>query len=263
MALKREYARALIFLERYAEALDVLGESDGHDQQALAYRGLCWRLQGDPRAERLNDYDRFVATSILTPPAGQGDVAGFNARLGHRLAELHKLTRHPLEQTLRGGTQTVGDLFDRQIPEIQVVRAMIQAEVARYIAALPEDAGHPFLRRRAAAFRFSGSWSVRLRSGGHHLNHVHPEGWISSCYYVSVPPAVEAAPEPQGWLKFGESAVGLGARERVARMVQPKTGMLVLFPSYFYHGTTPFEDEAERLTIAFDVVPHHDPEPDQ
>jgi Putative 2OG-Fe(II) oxygenase len=30
---------------------------------------------------------------------------------------------------------------------------------------------------------------------------------------------------------------------------------LVLFPSYFWHGTVPFESSADRLTIAFDVVP--------
>jgi hypothetical protein len=29
----------------------------------------------------------------------------------------------------------------------------------------------------------------------------------------------------------------------------------VLFPSLMWHGTTPFHDDAERLTIAFDVVP--------
>jgi hypothetical protein len=31
--------------------------------------------------------------------------------------------------------------------------------------------------------------------------------------------------------------------------------MLVLFPSYMYHGTTPFDGEDYRTTIAFDVVP--------
>ena len=32
-------------------------------------------------------------------------------------------------------------------------------------------------------------------------------------------------------------------------------GKLVLFPSYFWHGTVPFTSENTRLTIAFDVVP--------
>jgi hypothetical protein len=31
--------------------------------------------------------------------------------------------------------------------------------------------------------------------------------------------------------------------------------MLVLFPSYLWHGTMPFETGGRRLTAAFDVVP--------
>jgi len=37
--------------------------------------------------------------------------------------------------------------------------------------------------------------------------------------------------------------------------VQPRVGRLVLFPSMFWHGTTPFDDAQARLTIAFDAVP--------
>ncbi len=31
--------------------------------------------------------------------------------------------------------------------------------------------------------------------------------------------------------------------------------MLVLFPSYLWHGTVPFDAGGRRLTAAFDVVP--------
>jgi len=31
--------------------------------------------------------------------------------------------------------------------------------------------------------------------------------------------------------------------------------MLVLFPSYFYHRTEPFESQDQRISIAFDIVP--------
>lgn len=251
-AVAREAARCLIVLHRYPEALDALG--DDMDQQAIAYRGLCWRFQGDPRAGWLNDYDRFVDETILQPSPEFGDAAAFNTRLESVLTALHDQAQHPLEQTLRGGTQTMGDLLDRPMPEIEAVRAMIEAAVHRYIDALPEDAAHPFLRRKTERFAFSGSWSVRLRRSGFHMNHVHPEGWISSCYYVGLPPAVDAGGQ-EGWLKLGETALHLGAREQTARLIRPQVGKLVLFPSYFYHGTVPFEDDTHRTTIAFDVVP--------
>jgi hypothetical protein len=37
--------------------------------------------------------------------------------------------------------------------------------------------------------------------------------------------------------------------------IRPGVGMLVLFPSYFWHGTVPFSGERTRLTVAFDAVP--------
>jgi hypothetical protein len=30
----------------------------------------------------------------------------------------------------------------------------------------------------------------------------------------------------------------------------------VLFPSYMWHGTVPFESFQSRITVAFDIVPH-------
>jgi hypothetical protein len=37
------------------------------------------------------------------------------------------------------------------------------------------------------------------------------------------------------------------------RLVEPKPGRLVLFPSTMWHGTRPFP-AGERLTIAFDIA---------
>ncbi|WP_052507799.1 tetratricopeptide repeat protein [Sphingomonas hengshuiensis] len=249
----REAARAWIIAGRPADALNLLQPllaADPADQQALALQALGWRFTQDARAEALDD-PRFVSVAMLTPPTGE--VAAFNARLDAVLTPLHTARQHPLEQTLRGGTQTSDDLFARDLPEIAGVRSMIADGVQRYIDALPDDPDHPFLRRKAGGFAFSGSWSVRLRRSGFHENHIHPEGWISACYYVALPDAVNSG--EQGWLTLGETGLRLGMRERVLRRVRPEVGMLVLFPSYFYHGTLPFEDAGHRTTIAFDVVP--------
>ena len=250
----REAARACIILDRPAEALERLAPllaANPLDQQGLALQGLGWRFTGDAREAWLNDSERLISTSLLTPP--DGDIARFNARLDAALATYHRDHRHPLDQTLRGGTQTSDDLFALPDPMIAAVRGMIEARVRDWLAGLPEDASHPFLGRNTGRFAFSGSWSVRLRSAGFHENHIHPEGWISACYYVALPRAVDF--HRQGWLKFGETGLRLGERERITHMVRPEPGLLVLFPSYFYHGTVPFEDAGHRTTIAFDIVP--------
>jgi putative 2-oxoglutarate-Fe(II)-dependent oxygenase superfamily protein len=44
----------------------------------------------------------------------------------------------------------------------------------------------------------------------------------------------------QGWIKFGEPGYEVGLSTPVRRLVQPKVGWLVLFPSYMWHSTMPF-----------------------
>jgi hypothetical protein len=118
---------------------------------------------------------------------------------------------------------------------------------------MPEDAAHPLFGRKREAFAFSGSWSCRLNTNGFHTNHLHPRGWISSAYYVALPDHM--GPQGAGWLKFGESNLNLGEQDRPQGQVEPVAGRLVLFPSYFWHGTVPFPSEGARLTVAFDAVP--------
>ena len=103
------------------------------------------------------------------------------------------------------------------------------------------------------SFGYAGAWSSRMKAHGFHDNHIHPQGWISSCYYVAVPQATEDQDTRQGWIKFGEPASQTGLKER--RAIQPLPGRLVLFPSYMWHGTIPFAENSVRTTIAFDAVP--------
>ncbi len=107
---------------------------------------------------------------------------------------------------------------------------------------------------RRQGWRIAGSWSVQLAPGGFHTNHVHPQGWLSSAYYVELPEGVGAVEgDRAGWLKFGEPGM---PRPVCApdHFVEPAAGRLVLFPSYLWHGTVPFTTGGRRLTAAFDVL---------
>lgn len=239
--------------ERALEALEI----DTDNQPALAYLGVAWRLLGDPREDWLCRYDRLVAEVEVDPPPGFADQAAFLAALEATLRPMHKAAREPVNQSLRGGSQTAGVLFGRRDPLIIATREAISRAVARYLEGLPTDPTHPFLRRKASRVRFVGSWSVRLWSSGRHANHFHHEGWLSSAYYVSLPPSVEhAGPDSQaGCIQFGEPPEELGLELAARRIIRPQVGRLALFPSYLWHGTVPFVDEMPRLTIAFDAVP--------
>ena len=79
-------------------------------------------------------------------------------------------------------------------------------------------------------------------------------GWLSSAYYIDLPDGVGDEESRAGWLKFGEPGSptpGCGPDH----FIRPEEGMLVLFPSYMWHGTVAFHEGGHRLTAAFDVVP--------
>jgi len=226
-----------------------------NNASCLAMLSIASRMMEDGRDEALNGYDILVRSFDLEPPEGFSDMASFNAELNASLDRLHPKSREFIDQSLRGGTQTPGHLFPTGLPLVAKLKQRIDEAVARYIAELDENTGHPLLSRRAEGFRYSGSWSSRLHDSGFHVNHIHPDGWISSCYYVSVPEAVKDETAKQGWIKFGEPALDVVLKYPVRRTIQPVPGRLVLFPSYMWHGTVPFHDKAARTTIAFDVVP--------
>jgi uncharacterized protein (TIGR02466 family) len=166
----------------------------------------------------------------------------------------HAQRHHPLDQSLRFGTQTSRGLLDDDEPLVVAFRRALEGPIADYQAAIGRDASHPLLARNVAPARLVGCWSIRLRRGGHHVNHIHPEGWISSAYYLAVPPEVEDPVARSGWIKFGEPRFPMPGGDPL-RFVQPRVGRLVLFPSYLWHGTTPISGGEPRMTIAFDAVP--------
>jgi len=226
------------------------------DQAALAVHELALRANADPRAERLADYERHIQIFDLDPPQGFASMAEFNAALNAHLDTMHTDLSEHVDQTLRHGTQTAPALFGSRNALLALLRRRIEEAVGVYIARMPQgDKDHPLTGRRGRGFAFAGSWSSRLHDSGFHVNHVHPEGWISSCYYVSVPDAAQDPSAKQGWIKFGEPSFATAMGDTLCRTVQPVTGRLILFPSYMWHGTIPFRAPTARTTIAFDVVP--------
>jgi len=243
--------RHLLRQERAAEAVALIDRELSSERSGATwpYAATAWRLAGDIRSGWLEDQPGLV--SIVDVGA---ELAPITA-LADRLRALHDRSGQYLDQSVRGGSQTDGPLLSRIDPEIRKLRAAVVVAVECYIAQLPPaDGDHPLLSPpRDRRIRFSGSWSVRLRGGGRHSNHVHPQGWISSALYIALPERQAGEPPDSGWLVLGEPPAGLGVDLAPHTKVEPKVGRLVLFPSWMWHGTRPFA-EGERLTVAFDVA---------
>ena len=113
----------------------------------------------------------------------------------------------------------------------------------------------PLRSRNSGGYRIDGAWSVRLRPGGFHRDHFHPQGWLSSAFYVETPDAALDREDRSGWIRFGQPPYQTEPALPAEHFVRPKPGRLVLFPSYMWHGTVPFTTDERRMTIAFDVQP--------
>lgn len=243
------YVRHLLRANRPAEAAAFVEPRLSADPShvLVPYLATAWRLTGGPRWAWLEGDPRLIGVYDIADKVGSLDA------LADCLRRLHIASDQPLDQTLRGGTQTDGPLFARIEPEIRALRRAVLETVAAHVAQLPpRDPRHPQLAQPRAPIRFSGSWSVRLLDAGYHINHVHSAGWFSSAFYVALPESGLGGEPHAGWLTLGE-LTELGLTLEPIRLIEPKPGRLVLFPSTMWHGTRPF-DAGERLTVAFDVA---------
>ena len=235
--------------ERAESLLDQLVAEDQTDIAAWALLGLVWRMTDDRKADWLHGQPGLFGLYELADC--DRVLPGATALLN----DLHDQAALPIGQSLRGGTQTRGNLFDRLEPELALLSEAIQETLAQFRAGLPaHDEAHPILRHRDHQWALAGSWSVRLSAGGdHHKAHIHPAGVISSALYLEVPPTIEQSPDRDGWLEIGRPPADLNLELDPLAMIEPKAGHLALFPSTLYHGTRAF-DAGQRMSVAFDVV---------
>jgi len=215
-----------LVLARKAVALDEMGDRQGY--------------------KYLVDFNRFLRQRYVKVPVN------FNTALARQVCT-HPTLGRSHRGTTRFGCQTDELQMEPRGP-IALFRQVIESAVTEYIRTLPVDKEHPFLAHRPQ------KWSLRifatiLRKQGHQTSHCHPGGWRSGVYYVQVPDCVTTEGQ-QGWIEFGRSWIyAYETTQPTVKMIQPRTGLMLIFPSYFWHRTIPLDSDQQRISIAFDVVP--------
>jgi len=215
------------------------------DQHAIALRATAWRLLGDARYAALYDYAQLTYAETIDTPLEE---------LAADLQGLHRYSAHPFQQSVRGGGQLPLNAKEMARPSIRALFQRFHDVVLRHLARVGSGAD-PFRSRNTGRFAQAGAWSVRLSSGGYHTDHVHQRGWLSSAFYVAVPPVMQPEATRAGWLRLGRPGITTEPRLAPDFHVKPEPGKLVLFPSYMWHGVEPFESDRARLTVAFDALP--------
>jgi tetratricopeptide (TPR) repeat protein len=242
---------ALLAADECAAAIEVCDTSlrlDRRNTSALAYKPSA--LQGVERLDEgraLVDLERLVSCGNITAVPGFESLGQFNAALADYVVA--SPTR-PYDDT-----QTV-DLLAKPRGPVATLKSVIDNAVTRYVAALPNDPKHPFLAAKPRHWRLDG-WATLLTGTPVQEHHFHQHGWISGVYYVKVPDFIgKSEADNAGFIEFCRFPQ-YSTRPVVSEFVAfaPYEGMLILFPSYFYHRVVEFPDSERRVSFAFNVTP--------
>ncbi len=236
------------------EVCDAYLEAYPGNSGMLAFKSIVLGEIGDQRSlGDLVDFDRFLRPTRFAAAQGFAAIADFNAALESHILDHPTLVYAPNSHATRLGRHS-GELLVAPKGPVAVLEQMIEGAVAAYQDALPADESHPFPAARPRRWRLN-AWAVVLDRQGHQVAHIHPTAWLSGVYYVRVPGAIAGDQGPAGCIEFGRPAEDFHCTvEHAVRALRPEEGLMVLFPSYFYHRTVPFESAEHLMSIAFDVI---------
>jgi tetratricopeptide (TPR) repeat protein len=234
--LAAELAETLLGAGRVEEALKFSNEwlaEHGPAGALLAVQATAlWEAGRDGEHRRLMDLGRDITVSHLP----QIDCAA--------LAQLIRADRSLMpglaNKMIGGGAQT-GDLDPDAHPALrELLHAVVGSTGTKTVAA----PGH--LRM----------WATVLPAGGYQVPHHHPQASTSAVFWVEVPPAIAAAndQEDAGAIEFGRPPARLHCqRPPLLRLIQPQSGMLARFPSWFWQCTRPFAGSGELISVTFNL----------
>jgi tetratricopeptide (TPR) repeat protein len=151
---------------------------------------------------------------------------------------------------LANGVQTAGNIFVQgNVPQTEIEN-IIRDEIEKYRIKF-EDSDEGFIKKWPTAYDIEG-WLVCMQSGGKLHPHMHDNGWITGSVYINVPPKSKAdSGNLVLCLRDGDHLLGPEQQSSIGVV----TGSLCLFPSSLHHYTVPFDENEERIVLAFDVVP--------
>ena len=249
---REEFGTTLIRAGEYRRAVSEL--RTGHElhprrSSLLAFLTIAMNELGDPSVNELVDYEKFIRVAQIDVPEGYDTLEAFNSDLHEELQTHFHNRHHPMDQTMRGGSQTSNNLFQNPTGLVSVLKEQISKVIEQFIDDLEPHSGAPFLRFINRDFIFTGVWSTIIQESGYDRSHVHNEGWMSGAYYVKVPDFDDAQlNEHDGCIQFGEPNT-LYASEISMRSYRR------IFTIAIIPWTRPCAAVRRRRTICFRIPP--------
>lgn len=253
-------AEALLKLDKQEEALVLINycliQQPGHVRALRLKSIVLSELGRTDELKQLMDFDQLIFCHHIKPVPPYNNIAEYHRQLANFVSRHPGLSSDIQDISTRHGSQTQGNLFAEKHALIDTLRQMVQQLVDDYVNTLARLPTHPHVQVVPRHWRLEG-WGVRLENQGYQQPHVHYDGWSSCVYYIKLPDVInQTENNNEGWIEFG-----FGPREFYkhstppTRRVKPEEGLFVIFPSWFWHETIPFQSDQPRISIAFDIIP--------
>ncbi|MRX26986.1 tetratricopeptide repeat protein [Kangiella sp. HZ709] len=242
-----------IMLGKYLEAEKDLQYSlslDSTDQKCLALLIVCKQAQNKfDESRSLQLFEELTLQKEISLPNSCKTMQGYLAELVEEIYKQPTLKWEPSGLATKGGSMTE-NIDVTSYPALDYFKQYLHKLLGNYLDHIPQNIKHPFLKKKPKSFDIH-FWAVVLSESGYVGSHIHENSWLSGAFYVQLPKILNG---DEGSLIFGKPHDELGfdfINEHYK--VTPKEGTFVLFPSYFYHHTVPYDSKEKRISLAFDV----------
>lgn len=226
-----------------------------YDRTTMAYLYVALCQTGERQAAVALVQPELLVRSYRYDESAAGFGDSLNARLAEHVRHHPSLEFERRGNTTRGGGHT-GNLLEDSPGPVAELFEWINERLRQYFAALPTSASHPYLAWSPKQWDID-AWGVVIQPGGYQEPHIHADGWVSGVYYVSIPGEIVSASDGRdGWLELGTPPSPFcDSGKYPTQSIQPQAGRMILFPSFVWHRTMPYQSSEQRICIAFDVRP--------
>ena len=156
------------------------------------------------------------------------------------------------DKTTYNGFHSVNriDIFENPLEKLKNLKLIIADEIDAYYSRFKNE-NCSYIKKWPSKKNIGG-WYIILKQQGFQKAHIHPSGWLSGAIYLRVAPHLE---KNEGAIEFSLNGWGYSDLSLPKKILNPKEGDMVLFPSSLHHGTIPYSTDTDRIVISFDLMP--------
>ena len=197
---------------------------------------------------RHDECARFIAldSSLEVAPL-PGAVPGFNAALVEQLEADARLVFDATDPTTSECLR-INDVVPSERGPLAILTRQITAACEAFLIRAASRSPGGYLAKPPGKLGLNG-WCLVMRSEGATVPHLHPRGFVSGAYYVQIPTPRHTGDDA------GDLIFRVGGAKGPSRVVKPRAGDNVLFPSFYGHRTVPNRSSQSRIVIAYDMIP--------